>query len=78
MQRGDIRAVGELAGEATTVLTGLVRGMHAGIAGRVFTLIGPAATATRTVHDGISRAIYAGVDRGLRGVTRIPFQPDSA
>ena len=69
MQRSDIRAVGDLAGEATTVLTGLVRGMHAGIAGRVFSSIGPAASPTRTIHDGITRAVYTGVDRGLRGVT---------
>ena len=43
MQRSDIRAVGDLAGEATSVLTTLVRGMHAGIAGRVFDSIGPVA-----------------------------------
>lgn len=36
MQRSDIRAVGKLAGEASTVPTTRVRGMHAGIAGRVF------------------------------------------
>ncbi len=70
MQRSDIRAVGDLAGEATTVLTNLVRGMHAGIAGRVFNSIGPSATPTRTIHDGISRAVYTRVDHGLRGVTR--------
>jgi hypothetical protein len=33
MQRSDIRAVGDLAGEASSVLTTLARGMHAGIAG---------------------------------------------
>ncbi|BBX44982.1 permease [Mycobacterium cookii] len=70
MQRTDIRAVGDLAGEATSVLTALVRGMHAGIAGRVFDSIGPSATPTRTIHDGLTRAIYSGVDRGLRGATR--------
>ncbi len=55
MQRSDIRAVGDLAGEATTVLTNLVRGMHAGIARRVFNSIGPSATPTRTIHDGSHR-----------------------
>jgi len=44
MQRSDIRAVGDLAGEASSVLTTLVRGMHAGISGRVFDSIGPSAT----------------------------------
>jgi pimeloyl-ACP methyl ester carboxylesterase len=71
MQRSDIRAVGDLAGEATSVLTTLVRGMHAGIAGRVFDSIGPSATPTRTIHDGITRAVYTGVDRGLRGASRV-------
>jgi len=44
--------------------------MHAGIAGRVFGSIGPAATPTRVIHDGLTQAIYGGVDRGLRGATR--------
>jgi pimeloyl-ACP methyl ester carboxylesterase len=70
MQRSDIRAVGDLAGEASSVLTTLVRGMHAGIAGRVFDSIGPSAKPTRTIHDGLTQAIYSGVDRGLRGATR--------
>lgn len=70
MQRSDIRAIGELAGEATAVLTTLVRGVHAGIASRVFNAIGPSATPTRAIHDGITRAVYTGVDRGLRGATR--------
>jgi pimeloyl-ACP methyl ester carboxylesterase len=71
MQRSDIRAVGDLAGEASSVLTTLVRGMHAGIAGRVFGSIGPSAAPVRTLHDGVSRAIYTGVDRGLRGASRV-------
>jgi pimeloyl-ACP methyl ester carboxylesterase len=69
MQRGDIRAVGHLAGEASSVLTSLVQGMHAGIASRVFGSIGPPAAPTRVIHDGITRALYGGVDRGLRGAT---------
>ncbi len=69
MQRSDIRAVGDLAGEATSVLTTLVRGMHAGIAGRVFGSIGASATPTKVIHDGLTHAIYSGVDRGLRGAT---------
>ena len=71
MQRSDIRAVGDLAGEASSVLTTLVRGMHAGIAGRVFDSIGPSATPTRTIHDGLTRAIYSGVDRGIRGAAHV-------
>ncbi len=69
MQRRDIRAVGDLAGEASSVVTRLVRGMHAGIAGRVFDSIGPSAAPTRVIHDGLTRSIYGGVDRGIRGAT---------
>ncbi|MGA8327676.1 MAG: alpha/beta hydrolase [Mycobacterium sp.] len=71
MQRSDIRAVADLAGEASSVLTALVRGMHAGIAVRVFDSIGPAATPTRIVHDGLTQAIYGGVQHGVRGATRV-------
>jgi pimeloyl-ACP methyl ester carboxylesterase len=71
MQRSDIRAVGDLAGEASSVLTTLVRGMHAGISGRVFDSIGPSATPTRTIHDGLTRTIYSGVDRGIRGAAHV-------
>ena len=70
MQRSDIQAVGHLAGEASAMVTTLVRGMHAGIAGRVFASIGPPAEPTRLIHDGLTRAIYGGVDRGIRGATQ--------
>jgi pimeloyl-ACP methyl ester carboxylesterase len=69
MQSSDIRAVGQLAGEASSMVTTLVRGMHAGIAGRVFESIGTPAAPTRLIHDGLTRAIYGGVDRGIRGAT---------
>jgi pimeloyl-ACP methyl ester carboxylesterase len=70
MQRSDIRAVGDLAGEASSVVTRLVRGMHAGIAGRVFGSIGPSSAPTGTIHDGLTHVIYGGVDRGIRRATR--------
>jgi hypothetical protein len=60
MQRSDIRAVGDLAGEASSVLTTLVRGMHAGAAGRVFDSIGPSAAPTRTIHDGLTGNLHRG------------------
>ena len=53
------------------MLTSLVRGMHAGISGRVFDSIGPSATPTRTIHDGLTRLIYSGVDRGIRGAPHV-------
>jgi pimeloyl-ACP methyl ester carboxylesterase len=70
MQRSDIRAVGGLAAETSSLVTTLVRGMHAGIAGRVFGSIGSSAAPTRDVHDELTHAIYTGVDRGIRGAVR--------
>lgn len=70
MRRSDIQAVGDLAGEASSVLTSFVRGMHAGIAGRVFTSIGPTAAPTKVVHNTVASTVYEGVDRGIRGAAR--------
>ncbi|MBV8346288.1 MAG: hypothetical protein JOZ49_01770, partial [Mycolicibacterium sp.] len=69
MRERDIRSVAGLAGEAGTVLTSLVRDMHLGIAGRVFSAIGPVSKPTRVVHDAISASVYRVVDGGIRGAT---------
>lgn len=70
MRRSDVRAIGELAGEASSVVTSFVRGMHAGIAGRVFTSIGPSAAPTRVVHNAVAHTVYDSVDRGIRVASR--------
>jgi pimeloyl-ACP methyl ester carboxylesterase len=62
----DVEAIGELAGEALAAGGGFIKEMHEGIAGRPFGILGPAAAPARLVHDGISRALYAGVRGGLR------------
>lgn len=67
MQRSDVRAVGDLAAEASSVVTEVVQEMHDGIASRAFDSIGPLATPTRVIHDGLARIIYSGVGRGIRG-----------
>jgi pimeloyl-ACP methyl ester carboxylesterase len=67
MRGRDIKAVGELAGEASHVVTTLVRDMHAGIAGRVFGAIGALSKPTQIIHDGIAGTVYCAVDHGLRG-----------
>ncbi len=70
MRGRDIKAVGELAGEASHVVTTLVRDMHAGIAGRVFGAIGALSKPTQVIHDGIAGTVYCAVDHGLRGATQ--------
>lgn len=58
MRTADMHALGDLAAEGLTVLNTLIRGMHAGIAGRVFTSIGPAAKPVEKVHDAIAGTVY--------------------
>jgi pimeloyl-ACP methyl ester carboxylesterase len=70
VHRTDIEAVGELAGEALAATGALVRDMHEGIASRPFGALGPAAAPVRVLHDGIEKAVYAGVRGGLRGLAR--------
>jgi hypothetical protein len=67
VQRRDIKAVGALAGDASGVVTTLVRDMHAGIASRVFAAVGPPSRPTQIIHDGIALAVYAAVDTGCAG-----------
>lgn len=58
MRTADMHALGDVAAEGLTVLNTLIRGMHAGIAGRVFTSIGPAAKPVEKVHDAIAGTVY--------------------
>src|SRR5215217_796382 len=44
------------------------RDMHEGIAGRPFRILGPMAAPVRIAHDGISRAVHAGVRTALRAL----------
>lgn len=67
MQRQEISALADLAGEGSRVITTLVRDMHAGIASRVFGAIGPASKAVQTVHDTTAALAYGIVERALYG-----------
>lgn len=62
MRTSDMQALGNVAAEGLTVLNTLVRGTHRGIAGRVFTSIGPAARPVEFVHDAIAGAVYDALD----------------
>jgi len=70
MQRAELQAAGELAGDAIGGLGGLVADMHEAIAGRVFRALGPMGASVRVVHDGVSGVIYRGVRAGLQSLPR--------
>ena len=70
MKHGEIRAVGELAGDALGGGGALARGMHEAIAGRTFGALGPLGAPVRAVHDGIAGAVHRGIGAGLRALPR--------
>src|SRR4051812_14428166 len=68
----EIDAAGRAAGEvADRIGTRPAQTMHAAIAERVFSALGPAGLPARALHDGISTAVYAGVRAGLMGGARL-------
>jgi hypothetical protein len=63
----EIRDAGRLVGDS---LRGVVRSIghtHLSISGRVFKVIGPAATPVRLLHDGLSRGVY-GIVAGAHAI----------
>jgi pimeloyl-ACP methyl ester carboxylesterase len=60
------RALARLATEEAAGLPGGIGSVHAAIAKRVFSAIGPAGAPVRVMHDGIARGSYFGVRAGLR------------
>jgi pimeloyl-ACP methyl ester carboxylesterase len=69
VRRSEIAAMGQLAGEALAAGGALIQQMHEGVAQRAFTHA-PAAAPVRLLHDGISKAVYAGLRGGLRGAAQ--------
>jgi len=70
MDAAEVRAFGELGGQALASPAVTVRDVHAAFAKRVFGALGPIGAPVRVMHDGISRAAYASVSAGLR----VPLQ----
>jgi pimeloyl-ACP methyl ester carboxylesterase len=70
VRRTDVEAVGALAGDALAAGGKLIKDMHEGIAGRPFGVLGPWAAPVRVIHDGVSKAVYGGVQEGLRRAAR--------
>lgn len=69
MRRDELRALGEIAGEAAAGVAGQVQEVHSGVAQRVFgslRVLGPAVIPVKVIHDGVSAGAYAGA-RALAG-----------
>lgn len=70
--RDEIDALGRIAGDtADRLVTATAQGLHAAVADRVFSNLGPAAMPVRVIHDGVSSAVYAGVRAGIGGGARL-------
>ena len=68
MRGSEVKAAGELAGEALSGAAGIVGDVHRGVSRRVFGMLGGMAAPVRLAHDGISTLVDASVRAGLRAV----------
>jgi pimeloyl-ACP methyl ester carboxylesterase len=71
MQPEELRALGELAGDAIGGIATAVHEMHAGIAERAFNGVGAMATPVKLLHDRISAGAYTAVKAALRGAAQV-------
>ncbi len=67
---GEIRALGDLAGDAFGGPAGLVRDIHGAVSGRTFGLLGVLGTPVRIAHDAISGTVYRSVHSAMRALPR--------
>jgi len=70
MRREEIAALGDLAGEAAAGATRQIHELHTGIAGRVWSRVGPAALPVRLAHDRIARGAYSAASEFTGTVVR--------
>jgi pimeloyl-ACP methyl ester carboxylesterase len=70
MQPQEVRALGELAGEAVGGMATRIEEMHTGIAQRAFDGVGAMAGPVRFVHERIARRAYATARGALGGAVR--------
>src|SRR5581483_7176786 len=70
MRREEIAAFGELAGEAAAGAARQIHELHIGIAGRVWSRVGPAALPVKFAHDRIARSAYSAATEVTRSVVR--------
>ncbi len=70
MRREEIEALGDLAGEAAAGAARQIHELHTGIAGRVWSRVGPAALPVKLAHDRIARSAYSAASELTRTVVR--------
>lgn len=70
MRSDEVRALGELVGEAATGVAAQARDVHAGVAQRVFAALGPLAAPVRVLHDAIAAASYGAAGRLTGAIVR--------
>ena len=70
MQPEELRALGELAGEAIGGVATRIEEMHVGVSKRAFDGVGVAAIPVKFLHERISRTAYAATRAALRGAVR--------
>jgi pimeloyl-ACP methyl ester carboxylesterase len=70
MRPDEIRALGELAGDAAASVAGQVREVHQGVAKRVFRYLGPTGAVVQTVHDRLADGAYTGAHTLTGAVVR--------
>jgi pimeloyl-ACP methyl ester carboxylesterase len=77
MRREEIAALGDLAGEAAAGAARQIQELHTGIAGRVWSRVGPAALPVKLAHDRIARGAYSAATELTRSVVRAGAQAAS-
>ena len=77
MRREEIAAFGELAGEAAAGAARQIHELHTGIAGRVWSRVGPAALPVKLAHDRIARGAYSAASELTRTIVRAGAQAAS-
>src|SRR5437588_25473 len=70
MQPDEVRALGDIGGEAVAGVAIQVREMHEGIARRVFHSVGIGAVPVKIAHDRIADRLYSSATTGLGTLVR--------
>jgi pimeloyl-ACP methyl ester carboxylesterase len=78
MRPEEITGLGDLASEAAAGAARQIHEVHTGIAGRVWSRVGPAALPVRIAHDRIARGAYSAATELTRAIVRAGAHAASA